>query len=469
MSRNAEPPRPPAAPGRSARAGQDLAGGFSSRTVGWLIGVASASLLAAFLFASFGGDLERKPDPQPTSWSVSVLGYRGLAELLPTLGLGVAAHQGSGASGAGPATPLVLAEPAIEVGAEAARGTPDDPALGRSGQWLVRLRREAEGASAPLVVVLPKWTGVPQPGHAEWISRLTEVPAERSQGVLAALGIGMRGSPGVRRAPGDALTCWAAQGEGLDDLRGGGLDIRLAPAQLLTLDGSLEPVVACSGGLLAGRLPRRSGPEILVIADPDLLNNQGLGRGDHARLVHALLAGHLRAQGIVFDESIHGYLASPGLGHEAFQFPLVVATAQALVLLGFVLWGGLRRFGKPVPAAAPLAAGKAVLIDNTARLLTRGGHVAESLQRYFRQTVRAAGARWFLPADLPEPELIARLRQIAAARSAAEGRAAGKLPDLAALESRIDGFARRRPRDTEGALVLARALHAWREEMARAG
>ena len=99
---------------------------------------------------------------------------------------------------------------------------------------------------------------------------------------------------------------------------------------------------------------------------------------------------------MVFDETIHGFDRVPGLLAESLRFPLVLGVLQSLLLLAVVLWAGMGRFGKPLPAAPALAAGKEVLIDNTAKLLVTGGHAGDSLLRYFRQTTRTVAAHYVL-------------------------------------------------------------------------
>ena len=91
---------------------------------------------------------------------------------------------------------------------------------------------------------------------------------------------------------------------------------------------------------------------------------------------------------------------------------MVLGVLQSLLLLGVVLWAGMGRFGKPLPAAAGIGAGKEVLIDNTAKLLANGGHAADSVLLYFRQVTRAVAAHYFLPPDLPESERLARLQRL---------------------------------------------------------
>lgn len=219
----------------------------------------------------------------------------------------------------------------------------------------------------------------------------------------------------------------------------------------------LEPEVVCDGRLLVARhQPTEESPEVYLIADPDLLNNHGLGRGDNAALVVELLTHRLGAKGVVLDEVIHGFRRAPGLLAEALRFPLLLAVLQGLVLAGLLLWAGMGRFGKPLPAPRGPGDGKQVLIDNTARLLTHGGHSAESLARYVRQTVRALAAHFAFPPDLPEAEALARLQRLSGQRRLGM--------DLALLEAQVAAA----PTGEVAAhwtLSLAQDLHRWRQEM----
>ena len=135
---------------------------------------------------------------------------------------------------------------------------------------------------------------------------------------------------------------------------------------------------------------------------------------------------------------------------------MVLGVLQSLLLLGVVLWAGMGRFGKPLPAAPALGAGKEVLIDNTAKLLVNGGHIGDSLFLYFQQTTRAVAAHYFLPPDLPDAE---RLRPAPAdhppARADLGPRGAG-----ADIHRLPDGR-----RGGEPAAKIARRLYQWRMEM----
>ncbi len=425
---------------------RELEGGFSRKAIGWITGVGVASFLLALVLTAFADDLFGRPTPAANSFSRSALGHRAVVELLQSLGVGAVSRRTPGTGDPGPLRPLIAAEP--------------DPAVLASADGrLAELRREARSRGAVLVVVLPKWTGIPDPSNPSWIRSAVLMPESEAVGVLAALdepGFQMARLSRERTQAPTPLPCSArwisSQGE---DFR-----VELMAAQLLDPRPGLSPEVVCNGRLLVASHQSEGGPEIFVVSDPDLLNNHGLARGDNAGFVHALLTHRLGARGAVFDETIHGFRRTPGLLAEAFRFPLLTATLQAAVLVGILLWAGMGRFGKPRQPPGALGEGRQVLIDSTARLLTWGGHAGESLGQYFRQTVRALAAHFALPADLPEAETLDRLQRISRERRLGM--------DLDRLRRQADNptsSALGSGQDADQALSLARDLHRWREEM----
>lgn len=421
----------------------ELEGGFSRRVVAWVVAVASLSFALAVGLSVVGESVERGPNAGANSFSHSALGHHALAQLLRRLGLGVVSRQSPGAVGIGPARPLVVAEP-------------DTGWMLRSElHRLPALRREAEGAGAVLVLVLPKWSGRADEKRPGWLARAGLLSEDQVLAVLEAVDEEKAKGVRLQRAGGKKLTCEATWAGGKTRFQ-----VDAPSLQLLRHGPSLIPVVGCRQGALIGRLVepagRRQGSAVLVVSDPDLLNNHGLGRGDHAALVVELLTRHLQATGVVVDETVHGFSQTRSLLAEAFRFPLVVPVLQGLILCGVFLWAGIGRFGKPLPSAASLSAGKEVLIDNTARLLAGGGHVADSLARYFRQTVRAVAGRYFLPTDLSDDELVARVDHLAAGR--------GVRTRLAPLGGRIQALGAGRGHSERG-LRLARRLHRFYLEM----
>jgi hypothetical protein len=409
----------------------EIEGGFSRRALGWIVGGTVASFLAFVLLGVYGKDLERRPTPEANTFSYSALGHHGLASFLVSMGLGVLPRQAP-AGGVGPGHPLILAEPDS-----------------RDPERLKALREEARDRDARLVLVLPKWSpGPARKDRPDWLERVSLMPGAEVERVVRELG-----DEGLRKVaverPGGILRCTAAWGSSAVGMR---IDVE---PQLLAPSPELDPVVSCSGGYLIARRAGAAAPATYLISDPDLLNNQGLDRDGNAEAVYRFLTHDLAATSVVFDETIHGFDRVPGLLAEALRFPMVLGVLQSVLLLGVVLWAGMGRFGKPLPAAAGIGAGKEVLIDNTAKLLANGGH-ADSLLLYFRQTTRAVAAHYFLPPDLPESERLARLQRLT------DGHRQGL--DLAALEGAIQRLPAGR-RGEEQAPRIAGRLHEWRGQM----
>jgi hypothetical protein len=426
-------------PEQDVPAETELEGGFSRRRLAWAVGGAVSSFAIFLLLLAYGHDLEGRPVPGTNTFSQSALGYQGAVELLRALGLGVVSRQATAGSGVDPDHPLVVAEP--------------DPGRGGGFSRQEILWLEAEDRKAPLVVILPKWSpGEARKDKPEWLDNVELMPELRARMALGPLRTTEH--PIEIRRLAHARSCQASwnPGESVP------LNIDTENVvQLLGSDESLEPVIECAGGLLVARRPAKGNrPSVVVIADPDLLNNHGLGRGDNASAVYQIFTQVLKAKGVVFDETIHGFTRTRGLIAEALRFPIVLAVLQGLILLALVLWAGMGRFGKPLPAAAGLAAGKEMLIGNTAAMLTGGGHVADSASRYFQQTTRAVAAFYFLPPDLPEAARLARLQALS------EGH--GKRLNLIALEADLQRLPAGR-RGQDQAAWIAQRLYQWRVEM----
>jgi hypothetical protein len=427
---------------------REVEGGFSRSAIGWIVGVGVASFVLALLLSAFGEDLFERPTADANSFSRSALGHRALAELLQSLGIGVVSRRTPGTGTPGLVRPVIAAEP--------------DPEAER----LPELVKEASYSQAPLVVVLPKWRGMPHVKNPGWIGAAELLGEDRVRLVLENLGAeglektgidrGDRGDRSDRSEGPHVHGCSAgwrsAASAGIIDYR-----VDLAPAQLLAPGPGLEPEVTCGKGLLIARHKHGPGkPEIYVISDPDLLNNHGLGDGDNAVLIYDFLTHRLGAKGVILDETIHGFQRTPGLLAEAFRFPLLLAVLQSLVLTGVLLWAGMSRFGKPVPPPAGLGNGRQVLIDSTARLLTYGGHGAESVARYFHQTLRALASGLGLSSDAPDSEVLERLQRISRERRLGM--------DLYTLQEQV-----KHPPGgevaTDWALSIAQDIYRWRQEM----
>ncbi len=112
---------------------------------------------------------------------------------------------------------------------------------------------------------------------------------------------------------------------------------------------------------------------VVVVVDPDLVNNYGLADLTRARLAGALVDGALDGSDlpIVFDLTLAGLGRSENLMTLAFTPPFLAATLCLLLAALVIAWRAFRRFGPPVAEAPTLAKGKRQLARNGAALVER--------------------------------------------------------------------------------------------------
>jgi hypothetical protein len=418
---------------------------FTRTTVIGIVALAAGSFALGIVFTAFSENLGDPYSPGSDLFSTSALGHRAAAELLRRSGVPVFIRRTGWPGPLGSGTPLVIAEPSPGAAEKAKEDDEDNPPA------LASLMEMARLSGAPVLLVLPKWSGVTDPERPRWIEAVQPRPDSEIREVLSGL---RSKKEKVDLSPGPPAD-WDAECE---VTRGAPVRVVLKKARFLQAGEDLDPIVSCGGRILAARLPgSKSRPEVYLLSDPDVMNNQGLSRGENARLFRDLLLGRLGARSVVWDETHHGFQRVGGFLREMFRFPLALLVAQALLTAGIVLWAGTGRFGEPVTPPSAMEGGKRGLIDNIAKLLSMTEDAAPALSRYFELTMRAAAAFYFLPAELPEREVVSRLQAI--------GRSRGIDFDLEGAWRAV----RESPPAPEGgpreALDLARQLHRWREAM----
>jgi len=393
---------------------------FRRATLVGLVALSAASLLGAVLLAILG-PAERGPKSavRPSAQGRGALGYRAFVELLRRLEIRVVVARSSRPE---PGTAIVVVQPSL------------DRVRGAEGLRLGQVLKTAPRA----LLVLPKWTGTPDPTRRGYLASAELLPASVPAEVLAAAGIAGQ----VSRIRGSiAPATWSGDLHGVPDLR---------PAQLVT-SKDLRPVLSSNGRLLVGERSTM-GRTLLVLTDPDLLSNHGLRRAEDAALSVALIERLRRGGGVRFDESFHAPADDEGPWRALLRFPLVLTVLQALFAACLLLWGGMRRFGAPLPSDPPLAAGKAALIESMAELLRFGGHSAHALDRYLRSSLQEVAAALHAPAGLRGGALDAWLDRLSAR---------ARLPTVEALRNEA-GSAAASP---AALLESARRIHLWRTRM----
>jgi hypothetical protein len=395
---------------------------FSRRVlIGW-VGAAVATFAVSLYFMGRQGE-PGTDAVGPSAYSRSAIGHAGLADMLQRLGVPVVKSRNNSADKLGNNGLLILAEPRPTAVSE--------PAL-----------RALLDARAVLLV-LPKWTGKASEKKPGWLATAEEKPPSQAQW---ALNLVAGGGEVVRERQ---MPIW---GTNLLE-RGPQLE---TPVQLMR-SGAMRPIVAASAGILVGELNQNR--SIWVLADPDVIANHGIGRGENAALALAII-NRLRGRdgAVVFDETIHGYLAQSATPLALLvQFPFVVATFMVAAALGLLLWATMARFGAPQTAPPPLSAGRQGLLQNVAQLITFAGHQQVMVRRYVQETVRETASQLHAPRGLSGEPLARWLTRV--------GQARGVTVDCEAVIGEVEQLADRRRSDLGPLVRIAREIHRWRREI----
>lgn len=245
---------------------------------------------------------------------------------------------------------------------------------------------EARRYIGPTLIVLPKWLAIPAdaarvqaprgwvvlgPAIAPpWPDQLEDFgPTELEIGERSRWeGLGMAGSfprpqqvmtlvssyvlPLVTDEQGDVLAGF------LDD--GGAYPVLDAVARLPARDPEAEDLDTSRWA-------------VVVVAEPDLLNNFGLADAARAELATKIVEAAKEGQDlpVVFDLTLAGFGGSRNLLTLAFAPPFLAATLCLVLAAAAIAWRALRRFGPPVAEAPALAMGKRQLARNAAALVER--------------------------------------------------------------------------------------------------
>lgn len=230
-------------------------------------------------------------------------------------------------------------------------------------------RRRSQG---PTVVILPKWSafeaGRMVPGARRGWVVLGQPASPRWQGFADDVSVAIGPARGWRL---DALAGPLA-------LPGSVQWARPAPSldPLVTVSGEDRRILAAwyqedgADTSIAGSA--RSWP-VLMVFEPDLLDNAGMARAANARLAEALfgLAAEGTGHAVRFDVTLNGLGRTDNLLTLAFSPPFVAITICLLVAAALVGWRAFGRFGPPLKQERSASFGKGQLIRNSAGIVLR--------------------------------------------------------------------------------------------------
>src|SRR6185369_15831142 len=296
--------------GREARRVIDAPTPFLARAHRVMLGVAVASLLFGLVLGVVGDDFDHVDTNGANGFSRSALGFQAFAELLDGHGVPVVRSRYHTGDRVRRGDVVVLAAPDVDAGDD------HDAAI---------LTQLLEGGHTVLVV-LPKWrpSRSDERGRAPKLGRVLRVDAKPVTALLHKID---EDAELVRDVELDV------------SIDGLGAEPEVARPQLVRSD-ALLPLVGGDAGILVGEMRQARGRTV-VLSDPDLLANSGLGRGENAALALALVDS-LRGEGgtVLLDETLHGLERVPSVWGELVRAPLKFGSAHvALLFVAAVLAG----------------------------------------------------------------------------------------------------------------------------------
>jgi len=398
-------------------------GPFALRTVLIIIAIGGAAVAGLVYLSLYGRDYGEPLTVQANTFSRSSIGHKAFFQTLRELGVAVQLSRFATIDKTGPSDLLVVAEPSSEE---------DNADL-----------LESLESMPQALLILPKWKATPQASNPHWASGLYLVVRQEVLSVYSAA----IGEAKLVRHTGTAILPAGRFFEGA---------IKLSEPQYIKDDG-LTPLIAAPDGILLGEYARE-GHRLWVLADPDLISNQGIEKADNAAVAVAILRTLQKPGGhVIFDETVHGFGESPTLLRKVFQLPYVIVTVTAAIAVLLLVWAGAARFGAAQASEPVLAAGKGTLIRNAAALLSLGKSVGMVLSTYLRIEMTEAMREMRGPGGLDEAGQAHWLDRQAERR--------GLALRLAPLRAAAQALAQSSRPDMRQALRLASDLHQWKQEM----
>jgi hypothetical protein len=380
---------------------------FNSYMIAALIASGMIAFIAFWVLSAFAPQLGTGRDGGAHALSRSATSYSAIVELLRANGARVEINRDEEADEG-----LLILTPS-------ASATADD----------IWERIDAHG-DQPLLIVLPRWQTRPVPEQRGWVHR----------------------GPPVGPPPflSDHRFNLAAR---YVTTRGGAIGYGVVlPDQVQVMQSAniRDVISAPDGGIVVGSLANR--PQVMLLADADLIANHGVATPRQAASAVALLEELAPDTPVFFDVVLNGYGASRSLLRLAFTPPFLGLTLCLLAAGLFALWSGFGRFGPPWRENRVVPFGKAGLVANSARLIVQAQRVTHFARTYVGQVREAAARRLHAPTGLSGAALDAWLDRFPDRKGGHFSRLAG---DLTAATTTVEAVAR------------ARALGQWRKDILR--
>lgn len=225
------------------------------------------------------------------------------------------------------------------------------------------------------------------------------------------------------------------------------MEARLYAAQWIE-GGDCTPVIGSREAALMVDCPLGENSRMLMLADPDLLDNHGLRLGQNAEIALDLMRELADGGNVVIDYSDDNWLAYAGGGAvrertwsdllRFFEPPFAALWVGLGLALMLALWRSSLRYGPVVAAAAGPGAGKDMAIRARARLMRQSGEDGAMVGEYAAARIAATAVARVGTANARLIEApSAFLRHLRRRNPAQADRLAGVLDAIATLPARI--------------------------------
>ncbi|HEY8572949.1 DUF4350 domain-containing protein [Phenylobacterium sp.] len=395
---------------------------FSPRVILALVLVGVISFSALAVLSAYAPEIRAGSEGGGNALSGSAVGFKGAVILLQARGVPAVVSRTRPPAEAAARSLLVLTPSFL-----------DDPK-----------ELQAFPPAAATLVVLDKWRWADDPKRKGFVVKVGPEPfTERADRLLKPFaasstvakrkGVSKPVLHGTGTVFAEGTYLPLAQIEGLQTISGEGWIPLLA-------DEQGRPVLVRS----------KKTPHLHVLADPDLLNTQGVAKLDNARAGMAVIDALRGDGGVLFDVTLNGYKRGQGLWRMMLEPPWLAATLCAVAAAVLMGLHALARFGPARARGRAFALGKRALVDNSAGLVRMARKEHELAPAYVGLTKtlvgRVAGGTMASADD-------AWLARLARTRGA---------DDSETLEREAE-----RARSRADLVALARKLYAWRLEMTR--
>lgn len=388
-----------------------------------LVLVSVISLIAFLGLSAYAPDLRNESDGDANALSKSAIGFAGLRVLLEAADIPYEIDRGL--------VPHRKLRPGLFI---------LTPTLANKNTEIFRL-----AMPGPSLIVLPKWMPMPDPtasGRVLKIGTFATAPIEKLLKTFSS-------STKIARQKTVTRPYIFSSAKGSSSIPA--YSVQVDTLQTISGKDWIPVVVNQNGGTV---LAKSRWMPVYVLADPDLMNTQGLHDLTTAALSLAILA-RLRASSgpIDFDVTLNGFRRSPSLLRQAFVPPFLGATLCAILAAALIGFHAVARFGKPQSAPPAFALGKQALANNTADLIRMMGREPHMAMRYAQATrnlaLRALGIRRQM--DLQQTDALLRAMERDGGTTYAE---------LAAEATQV--------RSRAHLVALANRLFRWRQGMIHA-